>query len=170
MPTFPIRSARALLEDDDLRARWAARESIGRDARTVLAAILDQFVADGGPIAVETLAHEPAALAAAIAELDGADLVAVRDGRVLLAYPFASAPVGFAVTLADGRERQACCAIDALGIAPMLGVDTHVRARCRHSGEPVDIVVTPTGPVGGDGVMAWVGRRETVREKACEGL
>ena len=165
MLTFPVRFANELM-DEDFEARWTARESIGPAARALLAAILDRFVAEGGPVALDALEAD----ATAVAELDGADLVATRDGQVLLAYPFASAATGFLVELADGRRRHACCAIDALGIAPMLGLRTRVHARCHHCAEPLELAVDPTGPVGNETVMAWVGRRETLREKACEGL
>jgi hypothetical protein len=169
MATFPIRSARELM-DADFHARWAAREAIGPGARALLARILDRFAAEGGPVALDALAGDRAAIDAAVAELDAADLVATREDRVLLAYPFASAPAGFAVTLPAARERQACCAIDALGIAPMLGVRTRVRTRCHHCAEPLEIDVEPHGVAGGDGLMAWVGQRDGVREKACDGL
>ncbi|MBI1737591.1 MAG: hypothetical protein HYR51_20660 [Candidatus Rokubacteria bacterium] len=171
MASFPVRSARELM-DDDFHARWTQRESVGPIARVALAAILDRFVADGGPVALDSLAlgHDRGTVEAAVAELDAADLVATRDGRVLLAYPFASAPTGFAVDLPGGRERHACCAIDALGIAPMLGAPTRVRARCHHCADAVDLAVEPTGPIGRSDVMAWVGRRDTLRQKACDGL
>lgn len=165
MPTFPVRSAHELM-DHDFEARWARRESIAPAARALLARILDRFVASGGPVPLDALGAD----AGAVAELDAADLVATRDGLVLLAYPFASAPTGFLVELPDGRERHSCCAIDALGIAPMLGARTRVRARCHDCAEPLELEVTPTGPVGNETVMAWVGRRETLRQKACDGL
>jgi hypothetical protein len=48
-------------------------------------------------------------------------LIRIRDGHVDLAYPFSASPTAFVVRLPDGRERYACCATDALGIAPMVG-------------------------------------------------
>src|SRR5687768_3800021 len=97
MASFPIRTARELM-DDEFEARWTARERIGAPARATLAAILDRFVADGGPIAIRDLGVaglDARAVAGAIDELDRADCVALSDGRVVLAYPFASAPTGF---------------------------------------------------------------------------
>ncbi len=173
MPSFPTKSARELM-DTEFDTRWMARDAIGPAARATLASILDRFVADGGPIAVETLAVTAALSSlhvdAALTELDTADLVVVRDGRVVLAYPFASAPTGFVVRLASGAERHSCCAIDALGIAPMLGERILVRAACHHCGERLEIPVDPEGPLGVPDVMAWVGRRDELRAKACDGL
>jgi len=172
MASFPIRPARELM-DDEFEARWTARERIGASARATLAVILDRFVAEGGPIATRDLAVgglDARAVAGAIDELDRADCVAVSDGRVVLAYPFASVPTGFVTQLPDGRERHACCAIDALGIAAMLRSPIVVRAHCHHCREPLTMAVEPDGPRDRLDVMAWVGQRDMVRAKACEGL
>jgi hypothetical protein len=89
---------------------------------------------------------------------------------VVLAYPWSGTPTAFVAELDGGRERWACCAIDALGLAPMLGRPVTVRARCHHCDEKLRLRVEPTGPVGGDGVMAWVGDRGDLRGKACTSL
>ena len=164
--SFPVRTAAELLADDDREARWKERESIGAPARAALRDILARFVADGGPIELTSLAHP----AAVVAELDAKDLVYVQDGRVVLAYPWSGTPTAFVVRLSGGRERWACCAIDALGIAAMLGEPVQVRSRCHHCEEPLQLDVTPEGPVGEAGVFAWVGRREDLRGKACTAL
>jgi hypothetical protein len=172
MAGFPVRTAAELM-DADFEARWSARETIGGAARATLGAILDRFVTAGGPVPIRTLdvpALDTRAVDVAVAELDRADLVAVRDDAIVLAYPFASAPTGFVTRLADGSERHACCAIDALGIAAMLRAPITVRAACHHCGEPLTIPVEPDGPRDHADLMAWVGRRDTLRAKACEGL
>jgi hypothetical protein len=173
MASFPVKTARELM-DDEFDARWLARERVGPAARGTLAAVLDRFVAEGGPVDVAALAKHDGLgehdVEAAVAELDAADLLAMRDGRVILAYPFASAPTGFLTVLAGGAERHACCAIDALGIAPMLGQRVIVRARCHHCGEAIEMPVDVDRPQGSPGIMAWIGRRDTLRAKACDGL
>src|SRR5262245_27748032 len=106
MASFPIRTAPELM-DAEFEARWAARERISAPARAPLATILDRFVADGGPVAIAGLdvpGLDARGVAAAVTELDRADCVAVRDERVVFAYPFASAPTGFVTRFADGRE------------------------------------------------------------------
>ena len=163
---FPIRTAADLLADADFEARWAKRETIGAAARAALRDVLARFVADGGPIEVASLPHPPDV----VAELDAHDLVYVQDGRVILAYPWSGTPTAFVMRLAGGRERWACCAIDALGIAAMLGEAVQVRARCHHCEEPLSLKVTPEGPAGDAGVFAWVGQREDLRGKACTAL
>lgn len=94
----------------------------------------------------------------ALAALDAEDLIVVRDGRLTAAYPFSGEATAFIVILPDGRQRYACCAIDALGIAPMLGQQIEVRSRCHHCGEPLAFAVAVGGPAANaDGILVWVG-------------
>jgi hypothetical protein len=87
---------------------------------------------------------------------------------VTLAYPFAAGPNAFGVTLGGGRARYACCAIDALGIAAMLGERIEVRSRCHHSGTPLAFAVDPAGPEpAARAVMVWVGERDPDVPRAC---
>jgi alkylmercury lyase-like protein len=163
---LPVRTAAELMADADFEARWRERESIGPAARAALREILARFAAAGGPVELATLPHA----AAAIEELDARDLVYIQDGRVVLAYPWSGTPTPFVMRLSRGRERWACCAIDALGIAAMLGEPVEVESRCHHCEEPLRLHVTPRGPAGDTGVMAWVGKREDLRGKACTAL
>jgi len=118
-----IRTAAELI-DPELEARWTTR----RAAREtdVLQRVLRAFVERPGPVAVEQIvaafADGPSeGIRQALARLDEDDLIQIRDGLVDVAYPFSAFPTPFVVQLANGQERCACCAIDALGIAPMLG-------------------------------------------------
>jgi hypothetical protein len=161
---FPVRTAAQLL-DAAFLAKWADRATLGPDARTALREILERLLADGAPVELTSLRH-----AGGVAELDERDLVHVSEGRVVLAYPWSGTPTRFVAVLADGRQRWACCAIDALGVAPMLGQPVTVRARCHHCEEPVELALTPSGPVAESPVMAWVGERGDLRGKACTAL
>ena len=149
------------------QARRAAREAAM--PRRILRAFLDQ----GGPIPVhEVLADvQPGSAQAvqdALIRLDEEDLIRIRDGHVDIAYPFSAAPTAFVVRLPDGRERYVCCAIDALGIAPMVGQRIQIRSRCHHSRSPLEFSVTPEGPgPEAAGVMLWVGKRT---EERCRGI
>jgi Alkylmercury lyase len=162
---FPRRSAADLM-DATFVARWADRSAIGPTARAALREILGRLEADGAPVDIATLRHGPDA----VAELDARDLVYVSGGQVVLAYPWSATPTAFVTVLADGRQRWACCAIDALGVSAMLGQPVTVRASCHHCGERVRLSLTPAGPLDGEGVMAWVGERGDLRGKACTGL
>jgi len=163
--SFPRRAAADLM-DATFLAKWADREAIGSAARAALREILDRLVADGGPVDIATLGHGRAV----VEELDARDLVYVSDETVVLAYPWSATPTAFVVVLADGRERWACCAIDALGVPAMLGETVTVRTGCHHCDERFQLTVTPQGPADNTGVMAWVGERGDLRGKACTAL
>jgi hypothetical protein len=161
---FPRRTADAVM-DATFLARWADRATLGAEARVALGEILDRFVADGAPIEITTLRH-----GAAVAELDERDLVFASDGHVVLAYPWSGTPTAVVTVLAGGRERWACCAIDALGVSAMLGQPVTVRTGCHHCAARIELALTPTGPLDGAGVMAWIGERGDLRGKACTAL
>jgi hypothetical protein len=152
------------------RARRAARET------PMATRILRMFVDRGGPIPVgEVLAElrreAPEDVDAALAHLDDEDLIRISEGHVDLAYPFSAARTPFVVRLGDGRERYVCCAIDALGIAPMVGQPVEIRSRCHQSGAPLSFSATPDGPgPEAAGIMLWVGKRTEERCRGIDGL
>ncbi len=93
-------------------------------------------------------------------------------GQIDLAYPFSASPTAFVVDIGQGRgERYVCCAVDALGIAPMLGRRTRIRSRCHHCAMPMELSVEPSGPgPAAEGVMVWVGQRAEDDRRACDSL
>jgi hypothetical protein len=153
----------AELVDPDLEARWARRGTWWH--AEVLQPVLRAFVERPGPVDVEDIVNAlperaPEGIREALARLDEEDLIQVREGRVDIAYPFSAFPTPFVIELAGGRERFACCAIDALGVAPMLGQRVHIRSHCHHCGEPLELWADPAGPEPeAERVMVWVGRR-----------
>ena len=80
----------------------------------------------------------------ALAVLAREDLVhADASGRPVVAYPFSGRPRGHRV-LIDGKHRvQAMCAIDALGIAPMLDLPIEIVSRDPLSGGEVWVRLDP---------------------------
>ncbi len=169
-----IRTA-AELSDPELEARWTTR----RAAREtdVLQRVLQAFVERPGPVEVEQIVvafadGSPDDIRADLARLDADDLIQIRDGLVEVAYPFSAFPTPFVVVqLADGQERCACCAIDALGIAPMLGQRVRIRSRCHHCGEPLELWVDPAGAgLEGEEVMVWVGKQGEGERRASISL
>jgi mercuric reductase len=107
----------------------------------------------------------------ALVRLDAEDLLQLRGQRIELAYPFSAAPTAFVVDLGDSHgERFSCCAVDALGLAPMLGRPIHIRSRCHHCAAPLALSVSPSGPEPeAAGMMVWVGKRAEDR-RACDSL
>ena len=161
--TVEIRTAAELLTPESA-AEVAARRAQRDDP--VLRAIWRQFAERGGPVAIAWVAAarpdvEPSVLRSRLAALDVADLVELDGDRIRLAYPFTGAPNDFEVVLPGRGARHACCATDALGLAPMLGLTVTVRARCHWSGAPLVFEVDPvTGPhPGPSGSLVWVERR-----------
>jgi len=149
------------------RARRAARET------STATRILQMFLDRGGPFPVGEIVAElqqdsAASVRDTLAKLDDGDVIRISDGHVDLAYPFSSSPTPFLIRFQDGRERHVCCAVDALGIAPMVGQAVAIRARCHHSGTPLQFAATPDGP-GREaaGLMVWVGKRT---EERCRGI
>jgi hypothetical protein len=140
----------ALDVDGRGQARRTARET------PLAKQILGAFHRRGGPVPVEDIAADRDALV----ELDNRDLIRVRDGSIDIAYPFSASPTAFVVRLPDGGERYACCATDALGIAPMIGEPVEIRTRCHHCGASLTFSATPDGPgPGTDSIMLWIGKR-----------
>jgi hypothetical protein len=151
--------------------RRAARET--KLLRRVFRAFLDSM----DPILVEDIAasfpdQAPEKIFGDLARLDKDDLIRIRGGRVDLAYPFSASPTPFVVDLVrGGGHRYVCCAIDALGLAPMLGEPVRVRSRCHHCAMPLELSVTPSGPgLGTVGLMVWVGKRPEDERRACDSL
>ncbi len=152
-------------------ARRAARET------ALMRAVYQAFVARSGPVHVDEIVaalpgRAPETVVQELAQLDADDMIRIRAGQVDLAYPFSAAPTPFLADLGRGRgERYVCCAIDALGLAPMLGVPVRIRSQCHHCGVPVALSVQLSGPgPEAAGVMVWAGRRAEDERRACDGL
>ena len=168
-----------ILTVDELKAlqpleRQAARRAARQQPLTRL--ILRTFLQGGGPIPVEDIivasrGARPDAIHDALVALDDEDLIRVRAGQIDLAYPFSASPTAFVVRLADGTERYACCATDALGIAPMIGQVVKVRSGCHHCQAALTFSATPQGPgPEADGIMLWSGKRGEEQCRAFDSL
>jgi alkylmercury lyase-like protein len=158
----------------DLEDRWRKRRAARQT--DVSRHILRTFLDEGGPIPVERIIaafhDEPSTMIHdALVALDDDDLIRVREGAVDIAYPFSAFPTAFIVRLANGDERYTCCAIDALGIAPMTGLNVEIRSRCHHCIVPLTFSVRPqgTGPEA-RGIMMWFGQRVDERSKVFDSL
>ncbi len=173
MANLVIKTADELI-DLELEGRWRTRRAARETG--VSRQILRMFLDQGGPIPVTRIAaafrDEPAtAIQGALVALDDDDLIRVREGEIDIAYPFSASPTAFIVRLPDGKERYTCCAIDALGIAPMIGQSVEIRSRCHHCAVPLTFSATPQG-LGpeADGIMLWFGKRVDERSKVFDTL
>jgi len=168
-----------ILTADELKAlnpleRQAARRAARQ--QPLMRLVLRTFLRRGGPIPIEDIiaaspGARPDTLHDALVGLDDEDLIRMRAGQIDLAYPFSASPTPFVVRLADGQERYACCATDALGIAPMIGQAVEVRSRCHHCEAALTFTATPQGPgAEANGIMLWFGKRVDEQCKAFDSL
>ena len=161
MAGFEIRTAEEFAARD-LQSLWLARRAAR--GRPEFRRVLQLFVERGGPVLIDEISQ-------ALVALDDEDLIRIQDGRIDVAYPFTASPTSFVVRLPDGQDRFACCAVDALGIAPMIGQPVEIRSRCHHCGAPLDLTSTPEGPrPEGSDVMLWIGQRADDRCKIADSL
>jgi hypothetical protein len=170
--TLEIRTAAELIALD-VEGRGAARRA-ARESE-VLQRVLRAFVDRPGPVRLDEIVSafpgRAERLLEALAKLNEDDLVRIDAGRVNLAYPFSASPTPFVVDLPGRGRRYVCCAIDALGIAPMLGRRVRIRSQCHHCDEPIALSVDPSGPGPEAGeVMLWVGKRPEDDRRACDAL
>lgn len=152
-------------------ARRAARET------DLMRTVFRAFIQRADPVHVEEImaafpGRRREAVCDDLARLEENDLIRIRAGRVDIAYPFSASPTPFVVDLGRGRgARYACCAIDALGLAPMLGQPVEIRSRCHHCSWPLPLSVHPSGPaLEASDVMIWIGRRPEDGRRACDSL
>jgi hypothetical protein len=167
---LPIKTA-AELADADLEARAASRRAAREGL--VMRTVLRLFADSGGPVRVDAVLSalpetRPDVLRRALGDLNDDDLLVLRDDAIELAYPFSGAPTRFVARRADGRERFICCAIDALGLAPMLGEPVQIASACHHCDAPLGFAVGPDGP-GPEArdLMVWVTRSGPDDGRAC---
>jgi Alkylmercury lyase len=123
------------------RGRIAPAE---RGLRAVHQAILRSFAATGHPPDPESLeeAAAPFNASAALAELAAGDFLCLdQAGQVSAAYPFSATATSHLVQITGGGSAYAMCAIDALGIAPMLGASVLISSADPVTGEPIAVTV-----------------------------
>ncbi len=131
--------------------------------------ILRGFASEGPPSAqaISTTAMDLGLdLAQAREKLAAEDLVHFdAEGEVRVAYPFSGRPRGHRVLIDGERWVEAMCAIDALGIAPMLGLPVEISSRDPLSGAEVWVRLDP-----GDGIW-WEPKQAVVLagSACCEG-
>ena len=171
--TLEIKTADELAARDP-EGRWSTRRAARETA--AFKRVLDLFVERGGPVAITEIVaglpdSEKAVTRRALGALDDDDLIRIQNDHIDVAYPFTASPTPFVVRWSDGRERFACCAVDALGIAPMIGQRIEILSRCHHCGAALELSSTPEGarPDASD-IMLWIGQRADDRCKIADSL
>lgn len=72
------------------------------------------------------------------------DLIVLEDERIVGAYPLTDRATEHRVRL-ERRMLYAMCAIDALGVGAMYGIDTALESRCRLCHAPIDVATGDKG-------------------------
>ncbi|MEZ5541950.1 MAG: alkylmercury lyase family protein [Pseudomonadota bacterium] len=97
---------------------------------------------------------------AALARLAGDDLVVLdtAGGGVTGAYPFTTEARVHRVQV-GGHTVHAMCALDALSVAPMFGVETRIDSRCHVSGQAIAIHMRGADVLTAQPPAPWLGIR-----------
>jgi len=127
----------------------ARRARLSEAERELYIWILRQFATHGRPNG-EEVGRAAARLGIgpddALETLAREDLVhRGADGEISVAYPFSGRPTAHRIRFPNGHEVDAMCAIDALGVAPMLDEPIEVESRDPVSGEGIRAQVAPGG-------------------------
>lgn len=114
-------------------------------ARALHKTILRVFANAGrapGPAALAAASPAGYDVAVLLGELHDRDVVRLNGhGRIRAAYPFSAVPTAHTVAIADGPTVFAMCAIDALGIADMLGTAVSITSADPRSGQAISVDV-----------------------------
>jgi mercuric reductase len=101
--------------------------------------ILNSFVSRGRILTRKEMAEHVSNLEEAITVLKESDLVVFSPhADPVGAYPFTMEEREHRVRV-NGHQVYAMCALDALAVSPMFGINTQISSRCRITGTPVTI-------------------------------
>ena len=129
-----VEQLRAVLQPADVLSAWR-RRALPMDPaeRSAHQAILRAFATGGRP--------GPGISADVLRRLHDVDAIQLGpDGGIAVAYPFSATPTRHRVRIADRYDVYAMCAVDALGIAPMLSEDAVIESTDITTGEPITVV------------------------------
>jgi hypothetical protein len=128
-------------DPNDGPAATGAAEGNETTVRAVHRGLLRAFARTAAPPGVSELARDlqrpVATIEDALRTLEEEGHILRKDGAIETAYPFSATPTGHRVVTPDGPAVHVMCAIDALGVHFMLGLDLRVEASCPHCDAPV---------------------------------
>jgi hypothetical protein len=136
--------ARVVPPDPVGRAGLGRLAPVGGRQRAVQQRVLRAFAESGQPPTRADLddAATPFTADNVLAALHAADFLRLRaDGVIGAAYPFSAVPTPHVVEIEDGPRVFAMCAIDALGMAAMLGRNVTIHSAEPGTGAPISVRV-----------------------------
>ncbi len=135
------------------------------EAHQVYRALVDGFLTAGAPPTRAEVARRTGldreGVERVLAEMVERDWTGQDDtGALVNLYPFSVRPTGIQVRL-RGVAREVMCAIDALGVAPMLGETVEVTSSCPVCHAPLRLDVSPNAIARVEPATMAVVRRRT---------
>lgn len=133
-----------------LEVAWARRawQEFAPDEDAVRCTALELYRELGRAPASEEIARRSGMTVARVEvllrRLAGRDLVVLEGGQIIGAYPLTDRATEHRVRI-EGRAFHAMCAIDALGVGAMYGMDTTLESRCRLCQAPIGIATGDDG-------------------------
>ncbi|RJT28161.1 bifunctional organomercurial lyase/mercury(II) reductase MerBA [Mesorhizobium waimense] len=135
----------AMLSSDHVLHRWSGYSAAVDSVRAALLRLYaDNDKAPSFAMLAAQAGLTEAALQPLVEELRQRDLVVLRGGQIVGAYPFTNRNTGHRICL-DGHDVNAMCAVDALGIGAMLDRDIQITSRCWHCGAPIKVKTRDRG-------------------------
>ena len=102
-------------------------------------AVLRSFVENGRSLTRAEMAQQVSDVDAAVTILQNNDMVVFgEDGEPIGAYPFTIEAREHQIQV-NGYQVHAMCALDALAVSPMFGMDTEINSQCRVTSDPIYI-------------------------------
>ena len=127
---------------NDLLPLAARQQELDAELQALHQAILRAFVEQGRPLPVTEAAGQLSrhSVQQAFQALAQNDLIVldVEQQMIMGAYPL-SYEVTPHVVEVNGHPINAMCALDAVSVAPMFGVETNIKSSCAIAGTPVSI-------------------------------
>ena len=126
------------------------QDACSKQIRELHRGILRSFIEKGRILTREEMGSLVSDLDDAVSVLQEKDMVTFSaDGTPVGAYPFTMETREHVVRV-NGQQVHAMCALDALAVSPMFGMDTQVDSRCRVTGDPVSVQQSGTTILNAD--------------------
>ena len=123
----------------------AKQESCGPEIKALHQKVLRSFIEKGRILTKEEMAQQVGNIDDAVNVLKANDMVVFScAGQPVGAYPFTMEDREHKIRV-NGHTVNAMCALDALAVSPMFGVNTEIFSKCRATGAPV--VIRQTGKI-----------------------
>ena len=120
----------------------AMRDGCDDGAKELHRRLLQCWLETGAPLKKKAMEEsEPTAAARAQLEKSGLVIFSPETGEVTGAYPFTTlgGRKKHRVLIAGGKELRAMCALDALAVGPIAGLEVTIRSQCDVTGDAVAV-------------------------------